>query len=114
METGLDVEAYVDALLENDIPKTISMMQEDIDGGIAPQEVVSKGLIPAITIVGEKFQNGQIYIPEMMIAARAMSATLDHFKEKLAGKGEAKKLGNGRDRDGAGGPARHRQEPGER
>ncbi len=93
VETGLDVDPYVDALIANDIPKTIALMQKDIDGGTAPQDVVSMGLIPAITIVGEKFQNGQIYIPEMMLAARAMSMTLDHFKEKLAGKGEAKKLG---------------------
>ncbi len=93
VDTGLDAEAYAEALIANDIPKTISMMQQDIDGGTTPQNVVSRGLIPAITIVGEQFQNGQIYIPEMMIAARAMSATLDHFKQKLAGQGEAKKLG---------------------
>jgi methanogenic corrinoid protein MtbC1 len=93
VETGLDVEAYAEALIENDLPKAISMMQEDIDGGMAVRDVVSRGLIPAITIVGEKFQNGQIYIPEMMFAARAMSATLDHFKQVLAGKGEASNLG---------------------
>jgi methanogenic corrinoid protein MtbC1 len=93
VETGLDTEAYAEALIANDIPKAISMMQKDIDAGINPQEVVSRGLIPAITIVGEQFQNGQIYIPEMMIAARAMSATLDHFKQRLAGQGEAKSLG---------------------
>ncbi|MBU2054307.1 MAG: cobalamin-dependent protein [Proteobacteria bacterium] len=93
VETGLDVDTYVDALIANDIQKAIAKMQKDIDGGSAPQDVVSMGLIPAITIVGEKFQNGQIYIPEMMIAARAMSTTLEHFKEKLAGKGETKKLG---------------------
>lgn len=93
VETGLDVDTYVDALIANDIPKVIATMQQDIDGGITPQYVVSMGLVPAITIVGEKFQNGQIYIPEMMIAARAMSTTLEHFKEKLAGKGETKKLG---------------------
>ena len=93
VETGLDAETYAEALIANDIPKAISMMQKDIDGGTAPQDVVSMGLIPAITIVGEKFQNGQIYIPEMMLAARAMSTTLEHFKEKLVGKGAAKKLG---------------------
>ncbi len=93
VDTGLDVEGYVDALLDNDIPKTIVMMQADIDRGVPPQEVVSKGLVPAITVVGEKFQNGQIYIPEMMIAARAMSTTLDKFKEKLAGAGGAQRLG---------------------
>jgi methanogenic corrinoid protein MtbC1 len=93
VDTGLDVEGYADSLLANDIPKTIAMVQADIDRGVAPQEVVSQGLVPAITVVGEKFQNGQVYIPEMMIAARAMSATLDHFKDRLVGKGAAKKMG---------------------
>lgn len=36
VETGLDVEGYVDALLNNDIPKTIAMVQADIDRGVAP------------------------------------------------------------------------------
>ena len=92
-ELKLDTKAYAEALLNNDVDRAISMMQSDIDRGIASQEVVSKGLIPAITIVGEKFQNYEIYVPEMMIAARVMSKTLAHFKEKLAGEGEAKSLG---------------------
>ena len=61
-------------------------MQRDIHGGTAPGDVVTNGLIPAITVVGEKFQNGEVYIPEMMLAARVMSATLNHFKEKLPGR----------------------------
>ena len=93
IDTGLDVNAYVDAFLANDIPKAIATMQQDIDRGVAPGDVVSNGLIPAITVVGEQFQNGRIYIPEMMISARAMSATLGHFKEILAGKEAAAKLG---------------------
>ncbi|MHB8908223.1 MAG: cobalamin-dependent protein [Syntrophales bacterium] len=93
IETGLDVNAYMDAFLANDLPKAIAAMQADIDRGIPAGDVVSKGLIPAITMIGEQFQNGQVYIPEMMISARAMSATLDHFKEQLIGKGAAKKLG---------------------
>jgi methanogenic corrinoid protein MtbC1 len=92
-ETGLDVEGYVDAFIGNDVPKAVALMQADIDRGADAPDVVAKGLVPAITVVGEKFQNGQIYIPEMMIAARAMSLTLDHFKDKLAGKGGAKTLG---------------------
>lgn len=89
VETGLDVNAYVEALIANDIAQSVLLVQKDMDSGILLKDVVSRGLIPAISVVGEMFQNGQIYIPEMMIAARAMSATLDHFKEKLAGKGEA-------------------------
>jgi len=45
-----------------------------------------------MTVIGEKFQSGDIYIPEMMLAAHAMSAALDHFKDQLAGK-EQKHLG---------------------
>jgi len=92
VKTGLDVEAYVEALIANDVPRLIHMMQREIDGGVAVQEVVSRGMIPAITIAGEMFQNGQIYIPEMMFAARAMAKALDHFKVILAGKGEARPL----------------------
>jgi len=92
-ELNPDVRAYVEVLLNNDVVKAISMMQADIDRGITAQEVVSKGLISAITVIGEKFQNSEIYVPEMMIAARAMSKTLAHFKEKLVGEGEAKTLG---------------------
>jgi 5-methyltetrahydrofolate--homocysteine methyltransferase len=43
--------------------------------------------------VGTKFQNGEIYIPEMMIAARTMTATIAGMKDKLVGKTE-KTLGN--------------------
>jgi methanogenic corrinoid protein MtbC1 len=91
VETDFEAEAYAEALIANDIPKAISMVQKDIDGGTAVQDVVLLGLIPAFTIVGEKIQNCQTYIPEMMIATRAMSATLDHFKQRLLGQGEAKR-----------------------
>ncbi|MDX9823276.1 MAG: uroporphyrinogen decarboxylase family protein, partial [Syntrophales bacterium] len=93
LTTGLEVEAYAKALIANDIQKTIYMMKKDIDGGTTAEEVVSRGLIPAITIVGDKFQNGQIYIPEMMMAGRMLSMILDHFKQDLAEKVEMKKLG---------------------
>ena len=92
-EMKLDDKAYADVLLNNDVERAISMMQADINRGISPQDVVSKGLIPAITIVGEKFQKYEIYVPEMLIAGRTMSKTLAHFKEKLVGEGKEKFLG---------------------
>jgi methanogenic corrinoid protein MtbC1 len=93
METGLDVEGYAEALIAGDVPELVAMMGRDIDAGVAPREVVSRGIIPAVTIAGEQFQNGQIYIPEMMIAARAMADALDHFKPLLARKDGSASLG---------------------
>jgi corrinoid protein of di/trimethylamine methyltransferase len=90
VSTERDVDAYVDALRTNDVSKAIELFQKDMDSGVSADEVVSKGMIPAMTVVGEKFQDGEIYIPEMMLAANAMSETLSHFKDELVEKGDRK------------------------
>ena len=79
----LTVEDYVSALLGNDVKRTIALAQKDMDSGLSAPDIVRKGMIPAMTAVGEKFQKGEIYIPEMMIAAKGMSETLSHFKDRL-------------------------------
>jgi len=89
--TELDTEGYTNALLKSDVSKTIELFQKDIENGQKAQDVVNQGLIPAMTIVGEKFQNGEIYIPEMMLAAKKMSETITHFKQHLFGAGGSNK-----------------------
>lgn len=84
-ETSLDVEAYTRALLKSDVAQATSLFQKDLDGGAAAQDIINGGLIPAMTSIGDKFQSGEIYIPEMMLAARAMSAVIDNFKELITG-----------------------------
>ena len=89
-DTGLNVDAYVSALLSNDVSQVSDLIEKDTDAGVAASKIVGQGMIPAMTVVGEKFQNGEIYIPEMMIAAKAMSDTLAAFKEQLVERGEEK------------------------
>jgi uroporphyrinogen decarboxylase len=86
----LDIDDYMSAMLSNDIERLIALAQADIDAGREAGAVVNAGMIPAMTAVGKKFQTGEIYIPEMMIAAKTMSDALAHFKDQLAGKGEKK------------------------
>jgi corrinoid protein of di/trimethylamine methyltransferase len=92
MATALDIDAYVSGLLANKVSDMVTRISQDITAGMEASDVVSEGLIPAMTKIGEKFQNGEIYIPEMMIAANTMSKTLDQFKDQLTGR-EEKKLG---------------------
>jgi 5-methyltetrahydrofolate--homocysteine methyltransferase len=73
-------------------------MEETIDGinmaistGIAPGDIIRMGLIGAMTVVGEQFKNSEIYVPEMLIAARAMKAGLQILKPLMVGN-EAKSL----------------------
>lgn len=49
------------------------LVQKAIDEGIPAQEILEKGLLDGMTVVGEKFKNNELFVPEVMIAARAMS-----------------------------------------
>ena len=84
----LNLEAYLSGMLGNKTAEVIELVRNDMSADIQAHDVVSNGMIPAMTVIGEKFQSGAIYIPEMMMAAKTMSAVLDHFKDQLAGKEE--------------------------
>ena len=58
-------------------------VQEAIDAGFAPEEVLNK-MISAMDVVGEKFKNGEIFVPEMLIAAKAMKKGVEVLKPHLA------------------------------
>jgi methanogenic corrinoid protein MtbC1 len=84
----LDVTGYVSALLGADENSVIELAEKDITEGHPVSDVVSKGLIPGMVRIGEQFQNGTVYIPEMMLSAKKMAAALAHFKKQLAGTGD--------------------------
>ncbi|MCC6822359.1 MAG: corrinoid protein [Verrucomicrobia subdivision 3 bacterium] len=47
-----------------------------LEQGLAPLEIVEQALMPAMAVVGEKFKTGEIFVPEMLIAARAMKEAM--------------------------------------
>jgi len=81
----LDVSGYMSALLGADENRVIGLVEKDIAEGHPVSDVVSKGLIPGLVRIGEQFQDGTVYIPEMLLSAKAMASALLHFKEQLAG-----------------------------
>lgn len=56
--------------------ETKRLTQALIDAGMAPLDIVEQGLVPAMSSVGEKFKNNQVFVPEMLIAARAMKEAM--------------------------------------
>ena len=62
-------------------------VQEAIDEGDDPVAILNDGMISAMSIVGEKFKNGEIFVPEMLVAARAMKKGVDVLKPHLASGG---------------------------
>ena len=59
------------------------LVQQAIDEGMDPQEILG-GLLAGMDVVGEKFKNGEVYIPEVLVAARAMNQGANLLKPLLA------------------------------
>ena len=66
------------------------LVQECLDEGFAPIDILNKGMIDAMAVVGDKFKRNEIFVPEMLIAAKAMKKGVEILKPHLAGDNSAK------------------------
>jgi 5-methyltetrahydrofolate--homocysteine methyltransferase len=80
----IDQEKYYKALSEGKMEEVKELTQKALDGGEPPESILKEGLIKAMDQIGVKFKNNEIYIPEVLIAARAMHAGLGVLKPILA------------------------------
>ncbi|PKM52934.1 MAG: cobalamin-binding protein, partial [Firmicutes bacterium HGW-Firmicutes-5] len=60
------------------------LVQEALDEGNAPGEIL-QAMVDSMSVVGEKFSSGEIFVPEMLIAAKAMAKGVDVLRPLLAG-----------------------------
>jgi 5-methyltetrahydrofolate--homocysteine methyltransferase len=84
-----DLQALADAVIAGNRDAARSLTQGAVDEGVSPADVVNQGLIAGMAVVGEKFKNNEFYVPEVLIAARAMHAGMDIVKPLLADAGIA-------------------------
>jgi len=68
------------ALILGDRDTVGRMTQDGLDLGLDPKEIIFKGLIPGMDVVGEKFRRNEYYVPQVLLSARAMYAGLDLLK----------------------------------
>ena len=61
------------------------LVQECLDAGLDATVILSEGMIDAMGIVGEKFKNNEIYVPEMLVAAKAMKKGVEVLQPHLKG-----------------------------
>ena len=65
--------------------QVVALVQQALDEGMAPQQILTEGLLPGMDRVGVKFRNNEVFVPEVLVAARAMSAGTELLKPLLAG-----------------------------
>jgi len=83
-----DFNSMIDALVSCDTAKVTTLVNTAIADGTPAGDILNKGLIAGMDIVGEKMENGDMFIPEVLMAARAMGECVAVLKP-LLGEGES-------------------------
>ena len=60
------------------------LVQKALDEGLSPEQILNEGLLHGMGIVGEKFKNNEVYVPEVLVSARAMNMGAQILKPHLA------------------------------
>jgi len=64
-----------------------AMVQQAVDSGLSAQTILNDGLLAGMSVVGVKFKNNEVYVPDVLIAARAMKAGTEILKPLLVASG---------------------------
>ena len=82
-----DFQGIADSLIKGQAPQIKELVQQAVDEGTSPGDILNKGLIAGMSVVGKRFKKNEIYVPEVLIAARAMHAGMDVIKPLLSESG---------------------------
>jgi 5-methyltetrahydrofolate--homocysteine methyltransferase len=82
-----EMHPLTEAIISGNRDRALALTQECLDAGEEASFIVENRLVPGMAIVGEQFSNNEIYIPEMLIAARAMKESLKLLEPLLADAG---------------------------
>jgi 5-methyltetrahydrofolate--homocysteine methyltransferase len=88
----MDLSALKEAVINGDLKGCTVLTEVAIKAGYPPQTILNEALVPGMEVVGEKFRCNEVYVPEVLVAARAMKKSLAMLKPLLAQTG-AKPVG---------------------
>ena len=78
------LETIFQNITEGKAADVVAGVQAALDSGVSPEEILNKAMIAAMDKVGQLFEGGDLFVPEMLFAARAMQAGLNLLKPHLA------------------------------
>jgi len=80
-----EFKQIVDAVLVGDVEKTKILTQEMLNKGISPHDVIEKGLMEGMNLVGDKFERREYFLPDLLVAAEAVKRATEVLKPFLKG-----------------------------
>jgi len=82
-----DLSKLHDAILNGDAKTAVAVTKEALDAGANPMDLVTQYMIPAMDEVGRRFECEEYFVPELLLAARAMKGSLELIRPLLAESG---------------------------
>ncbi len=82
-----DLQALAEALIKGDRDQVTKLTEQALADGTGPKDILEQWLIAGMDVIGKRFKANEVYLPEVLIAARAMHAGMDILKPKLAAAG---------------------------
>jgi 5-methyltetrahydrofolate--homocysteine methyltransferase len=86
-----DLNAIAEYVINGKRDEATQAVQGALDEGVSAGEILNKGLVAGMDVVGQRFKNNEFYVPEVLIAARAMHAGMDILEPLLAESGSKPK-----------------------
>lgn len=83
----MDFEALSQCVIKGDMDGAAALTQKAVDEGADPQHILDKGLIAAMDVVGEKFAQGAMFVPQMLRSAKTMQNCVTLLKPHFQGGG---------------------------
>lgn len=78
-----DLNKLSEAIIKGDQKTAVDVTQSALDEGMAPETILEEGLIAGMNVIGVRFKANEVYIPEVLIAARAMKMAMEVLEPKL-------------------------------
>ena len=79
----VDLKEIADSLIKGKAPEVKELVKKALDEGVGVEKILNEALVAGMDVVGKKFQANEFYVPEMLIAARAMKAGMEIIRPIL-------------------------------
>lgn len=83
----VDLKALADAVIKGNQTEAVRLTRQALEEGLDPKTILDKGLIAGMEVVGVRFKANEVYIPEVLISARAMKMAMEILEPRLAAAG---------------------------
>lgn len=84
-----DLSDLYDAILAGKLEDAVKVTKNAVEEGVAPGEIINQYMIKAMEEIGSRFEAGKVFVPNLLMSARAMRGALDVLKPLLQGQADA-------------------------